>query len=258
MNKIQVNTRQFSLIIVSRRSVERAGTRMFSRGVDESGNVSNFVETEQIVLFKNEGSSLVQIRGSIPLHWSQLPDLRYKPPPVLSLSLPQHEAFSRHMHRLLPQYEAVVIVNLINHSGQEEVLKTKLQQVFHDVANGINNIHLESFDFHNETKHNRWDRLSILIESISRYIELFGYFSSSSEEYRYQRGVFRTNCIDSLDRSNVVQSLIAKNSLERQLQHFGVITVGQRIEDFPTFYHVYRNGMLIFFIKWNNLTNVYL
>lgn len=248
MNKIQVNTRQFMLIIVSRRSIDRAGTRMFSRGVDETGNVSNFVETEQMVLFKNEGSSLVQVRGSIPLHWSQLPDLRYKPPPTLSPSLPQHEAFGRHMHRLLSQYEAAVIINLINHTGQEEVLKTKLQQVFYDAANSINNIHLECFDFHNECRQNRWDRLSILIESISRYIDLFGYFSSSSEEYRYQRGVFRTNCIDSLDRTNVVQSLIAKNSLERQLQHFGVIAVGQRIEDFPTFYHTYQNGPFMHFL----------
>lgn len=33
-----------------------------------------------------------------------------------------------------------------------------------------------------------------------------------------QQGVFRTNCIDCLDRTNVVQSMLAQNSLEKQLQ----------------------------------------
>lgn len=32
-----------------------------------------------------------------------------------------------------------------------------------------------------------------------------------------QEGIFRTNCIDCLDRTNVVQSLIAKVVLQNQL-----------------------------------------
>ncbi len=33
-----------------------------------------------------------------------------------------------------------------------------------------------------------------------------------------QQGVFRTNCIDCLDRTNVVQGMLAKKSLLDQLQ----------------------------------------
>ena len=33
-----------------------------------------------------------------------------------------------------------------------------------------------------------------------------------------QKGVFRTNCIDCLDRTNVVHSMLAKKSLLTQLQ----------------------------------------
>ena len=33
-----------------------------------------------------------------------------------------------------------------------------------------------------------------------------------------QQGVFRTNCIDCLDRTNVVQSMLAQRSLQDQLQ----------------------------------------
>ena len=33
-----------------------------------------------------------------------------------------------------------------------------------------------------------------------------------------QQGIFRTNCIDCLDRTNVVQSMLARRSLQDQLQ----------------------------------------
>ena len=36
-----------------------------------------------------------------------------------------------------------------------------------------------------------------------------------------QQGVFRTNCIDCLDRTNVVQSMLARRSLQAQLQVWG-------------------------------------
>lgn len=51
--------------------------RYLKRGVNEKGRVANDVETEQIVIENApEGcptqiSSVVQIRGSIPLFWSQ-------------------------------------------------------------------------------------------------------------------------------------------------------------------------------------------
>ncbi|KAJ1967001.1 Phosphoinositide phosphatase sac1, partial [Dispira parvispora] len=45
----QVKEHAFSYMLISRRSRFRVGTRYFSRGADEFGNVSNFVETEQVV-----------------------------------------------------------------------------------------------------------------------------------------------------------------------------------------------------------------
>jgi hypothetical protein len=38
----------FDFVLVSRRSARRAGTRYLTRGVDESGSVANYVETEQV------------------------------------------------------------------------------------------------------------------------------------------------------------------------------------------------------------------
>jgi hypothetical protein len=49
------------------------------RGADSEGNVANFVETEQIVTHGDLRCSFVQVRGSIPIIWTQKPNLKYKP-----------------------------------------------------------------------------------------------------------------------------------------------------------------------------------
>ena len=46
-----------------------AGTRYLSRGLDDDGNVANFVETEQLLIYRDQVYSFVQIRGSVPLFW---------------------------------------------------------------------------------------------------------------------------------------------------------------------------------------------
>ena len=58
----------------------------------------------------------------------------------------------------------------------------------------------------------------------------------------FQTGVFRVNCIDCLDRTNVVQSMLARVVLETQLVKLGVIASGQGIRMHPDFLSIYRNG----------------
>ncbi len=76
-----------------------------------------------------------------------------------------------------------------------------------------------SFDFHKQCGNDKWDRLSILINRLANDQDSFGYFSASKygNPLSYQRGVFRINCIDCLDRTNVVQGLLAKRILHLQL-----------------------------------------
>ncbi|RWS27752.1 Phosphatidylinositide phosphatase SAC1-like protein, partial [Leptotrombidium deliense] len=231
---------KFSFTIISRRSATRAGTRMFSRGIDNEGNVSNFVETEQIIEYGNTRSSLVQIRGSIPLFWTQLPNLYYKPAPMLSPLNNHADALYKHIDNLICHYGKVVLINLVNHSGQEQPLENEFKQNVLNLNNAL--VRYESFDFHKECKKMRWDRLSILMNRINQEQIEFGYFLSSDDTVlSTQDGVFRTNCIDSLDRTNVVQSLIAKKSLDDQLRKFNVLAHGESIDDHHHFADVYRN-----------------
>lgn len=218
------------------------------RGLDNQGNPANYVETEQIIEFNNFRSSFVQIRGSIPLYWSQMPNIKYKPNPTLDGLQNQQEGFQKHIEHVIQSYGPVIMLNLINHTGQELVM----EKAFTDMVRRVNNnmVRYESFDFHHECRKMRWDRLSVLMDRIAREQDEYGYFLLSPERalVSQQEGVFRTNCIDSLDRTNVVQGLLAKRSLETQLQKLGVLPVGERIEDHRDFEFIYRNGMTRFVI----------
>lgn len=60
-----------SLAIISRLSWKRAGARFRTRGIDDDGQVANFVESEVILALGSVCLSYVQVRGSVPLFWQQ-------------------------------------------------------------------------------------------------------------------------------------------------------------------------------------------
>lgn len=77
-----IDGESYFLALVSRRSRYRAGTRYKRRGVDQDGNVANYVETEQVLSLRHHQLSFTQVRGSVPVFWSQ-PGYKYRPPPRL-------------------------------------------------------------------------------------------------------------------------------------------------------------------------------
>ena len=109
------------------------------------------------------------------------------------------------------------------------------------------NCHLFSryiaFDFHKECSKMRWHRLQILMDRLKNHIDVMSYFkmNRSKEALKQQNGVIRTNCIDCLDRTNVVQSLIARNVLEKQLYQFGIIGETNKVTDFTSFEFTFKN-----------------
>lgn len=111
-----------TLIIISRRSRFRAGTRYKRRGVDEGGKCANYVETEQILKYDSHILSFVQVRGSIPIYWSQSGH-SYRPPPVLERTPEESfDAFKEHFIKELSNYGSMSIVNLVETNGRESVL----------------------------------------------------------------------------------------------------------------------------------------
>ncbi|XP_015043580.2 phosphatidylinositide phosphatase SAC1 isoform X1 [Drosophila pseudoobscura] len=230
VNQVQINGQTFFWSIVTRRSVQRAGTRLFCRGIDDEGHVANFVETEQIVEFNGQHTSFVQTRGSMPFHWHQLPNLRYKPRPRLIPGKDHLAACATHFRDQVQLYGAQVAVNLVDQKGAEGELEATFQRLVRELANP--NVKYEAFDFHHECRKMRWDRLNILIDRLAHDTERFAFYHSFDDGrlVSTQTGVFRTNCIDCLDRTNVVQSMLARRSLTSVLQKLGVLHVGQPVE----------------------------
>jgi len=248
-----VRGRTFDLMLISRRSNKRAGTRYNVRGVNENGDVANFVETEQIVFYHHNICSIVQTRGSIPLIWNQFANIKYKPPIGLSneWSLMQNY-FNRHIQDQIMHYDKQYLLNLVNQHGSENLLAMAFGKAVEDFRGTVPNkreyLLYEAFDFHHHCGRNKWHNLNILMRQIELSQTEFGFFmmvpkmahhkitkgfecsTANSHVVMKQSGVFRTNCMDCLDRTNVVQSMIAKRSLQTQLRQLGILDASQTVE----------------------------
>jgi hypothetical protein len=89
----------------------------------------------------------------------------------------------------------------------------------------------------------QWHRLSILLGQLTEERDKQKYFlvDQNNDVIHLQAGVMRTNCMDSLDRTNVVQGLFAKTSLQEQLEWLGVLSRGEQLEQHASFELLYKN-----------------
>ncbi|KAG4080134.1 hypothetical protein HA402_008205 [Bradysia odoriphaga] len=221
MEQCVIGNECFTLALVSRRSRYRAGTRYKRRGVDENGNCANYVETEQILSFHQHQMSFTQIRGSVPVYWSQ-PGYKYRPPPRLDKDESETQlAFQKHFDQELSIYHNVYIINLVEQCGKEKV-------IFDAYGNHILKYNSEkllyvTFDFHEYCRGMRFENVSALIEALAPEAGAMGfYWKDSRGHICVQKSVFRVNCMDCLDRTNVVQTAIGKTVLESQLVKLGL------------------------------------
>jgi len=222
---------KFNILLISRRSRYRQGCRFTRRGIDEQGNVANFVETEQIILYPNgKITAHVQVRGSIPLQWSSPVSLKYEPKVFISEDLTRStELCSKHVNELLSCYSdnsgasGLIFINLIDSDIKKS--QGKLGVAFKQLIDGVRGrvlhpLHYIAYDFHKETKKTgKWNNLASLIMQANTEFQAQRYFcrQASGVVTSYQIGVIRINCMDNLDRTNVVQSLFARRSLITQL-----------------------------------------
>lgn len=116
------------------------------RGIDEDGNVANYVESEQILQFGDYQMAFTQIRGSVPVYWSQ-PGYKYRPPPKLDRD--EHEteiAFAKHFDSELERYKSICIINLVEQSGKEKIIFDAYGN--HVVKYNNDKLIYVTFDFH--------------------------------------------------------------------------------------------------------------
>ncbi|CAN0186604.1 unnamed protein product [Bubo scandiacus] len=212
----------FLVALISRRSRHRAGMRYKRRGVDKNGNVANYVETEQLIHVHNHTLSFIQTRGSVPVFWSQV-GYRYNPRPRLDKSENETvSCFRAHFEEQLKNYKKQVIINLVDQTGREKIIgDAYLKQVL--LYNNANLTYV-SFDFHEHCRGMKFENVQTLTDAIHDIIlDMKWCWVDQAGVICKQEGIFRVNCMDCLDRTNVVQAAIARVVMEQQLKKLGVM-----------------------------------
>uniref|UniRef100_A0A4W3IK78 Synaptojanin-1 n=1 Tax=Callorhinchus milii TaxID=7868 RepID=A0A4W3IK78_CALMI len=226
--------KQAKACLISRLSCERAGTRFNVRGTNDSGHVANFVETEQVIFLDDCVTSFIQIRGSIPLFWEQ-PGIQVGSHRVrfsrgFEANAP---AFDRHLRALKQQYGKQIIINLLGVKEGEHMLSKAFQSHLKASVHA-NDILMVNFDYHQQVKGVKSDKLSTLLKpKLKPFLEDCGFFyCDSNGVQRTQTGSIRTNCLDCLDRTNSVQTFIGLEMLPKQLESLGLAEKQQMVTRF--------------------------
>ena len=299
----RIKATSLTYTLITRRSRHRAGTRYFTRGIDDQGNVANFNETEQIVILNDDAGgiggfaggggmqngkvggsdgydvqvmSYVQTRGSVPVYWAEVNTLKYVPTLQVRSAETAVEAARRHFDEQIRIYGDNFLVNLVNQKGREDRVKQAYEQMVRLLVSSpresresdyvsdeklralepsrstqeYERLHYIYFDFHNETKGLKWHRAQVLLDQLTDGLVKGQYFRGVDmpadaqgrlETRNRQTAVVRTNCMDCLDRTNVIQTMVARFILTRQLQDIGVLRPGESADDDATFKDLFRN-----------------
>ncbi|KAB2040923.1 hypothetical protein ES319_D02G116000v1 [Gossypium barbadense] len=190
--RLSIFGRDFSVTLVSRRSRHFAGTRYLKRGVNDRGRVANDVETEQIILDEEAGSckgkmsSVVQMRGSIPLFWSQEAS-RFSPKPDIILQRydPTYQATKLHFEDLAKRYgNPIIVLNLIK-TVEKRPREMMLRREFAHAVGYLNAILSEEnqlkfihWDFHKFAKSKSANVLAVLGAVASEALDLTSFYYS--------------------------------------------------------------------------------
>uniref|UniRef100_A0A667Z4G2 FIG4 phosphoinositide 5-phosphatase n=1 Tax=Myripristis murdjan TaxID=586833 RepID=A0A667Z4G2_9TELE len=227
-SKLLIYGRPVHITLIARRSSRFAGTRFLKRGANCEGDVANEVETEQIIhdasvmsFTAGSYSSYVQVRGSVPLYWSQdISTMMPKPPIRLDQADPYAHVAALHFDQMLQRFGSpIIILNLVKKREKRKHEKILSEELYPAVTN-LNQflppdhcIDYIAWDMARYTKSklcNVLDRLGMIAENV---VKRTGFFT----------GVLRTNCVDCLDRTNTAQFMVGKCALAYQLYALGMI-----------------------------------
>lgn len=216
------SSRSDTISIISKQSWKRAGTRFNARGIDDDGNVANFVETEFIYnnASVNQVFSFTQIRGSVPAFWEQDSTLINPKITVTRSREAAQPSFDKHFTEVCEKYGVCHIINLLSKSKPLEVEISRRYLELLNYSLHRDELVYSHFDFHAETKPlnggfaGATKILSMLRDSIERF-GWYDYDSKAGEVVMRQSGVFRVNCLDCLDRTNLIEQVVCQTVVDQ-------------------------------------------
>ena len=132
--------------------------------------------------------------------------------------------FGIHFKQIVETYGPCQIINLLRYNTAREVrITTEYVRHVHEFSQS-SKLKFLNFDFHGFCGGDRYQALKVMIQKVDQEILNHGYLVENLLQKtveQVQRGVMRTNCLDSLDRTNVAQSKIAMVALQLQMNKLG-------------------------------------
>lgn len=189
------NIGKFTMSVMSLISSSKIGPRFYCRGLNDSGDVSFFVNTDTQVLCENKVIYKKSvIRGSLPLFWYQDKN------PLRSMTKYSREkdvsqiAFKKHFDVLNETYGNIFVINLLGSKDSESDLTKAYTELLEE-----NKIPYFNFDMNKHIGN---------FENLKKMV--FEKLSKLEKDY-----TFRVNCLDCMDRTNIAQYLINEYYLTR-------------------------------------------
>ena len=220
-HEIDGSTLYFTLI--SRRSQNHCGTRYNTRGINDDGHVANYCESEQIVIYKNNLLSFSQLRGSVPVFFQQI-GLRAATDITRNRNL-TIEAFSKHLAEMREDYPLIYFIDLLNQKKKGEALIIANFEKQIKFRKNNKTFRYYYFDMQNQCPRDDYSKIDYLMQCVETPINVFQFFSedlTTNEILKHQKGTTRTNCLDCLDRTNVIQTRISWLVLQKMLYYLNL------------------------------------
>lgn len=202
------------ICLISRVNCRRCGTRYLTRGLDDEGYVANSVETELLCFVNDQVLSHVITRGSIPIFWEQQGiQIGGHKIQVTRSKEATTSSFQRHINQMATKYRGpITSVSLVSKEQSEAVLGLEFRRHYVDLMQTTPHRLIE-FDFHALARAD-YMGLNDLLCQLAPFLQEQQCFVQKKEMVQSQMGVFRVNCVDCLDRTNVVQGMISERVLK--------------------------------------------
>lgn len=240
---------EVNYILISRKDVGNLSLQAFSSGYDGNGNISNTVETEQIIIIGQNVFSYLQLR-SPPLISSDYfqkisnPELNEEDVKKIESEILKKDLtrLKYHLDELNNNFRFIYITNLLNKDNPQEkktneILETHIKSLFQVYQNFKYNYvnfdrimttfkeNMEKLGQQNVAKKLINDPLEDFLSEpdLQSVLNIFKFFgvtidSLGSKNHFDQVGIMREICVDGLVRSNIIQMRICWIILEMQFK----------------------------------------
>ncbi|ODV93374.1 hypothetical protein PACTADRAFT_51972 [Pachysolen tannophilus NRRL Y-2460] len=214
------------LTIISKQSCRRKGSLYGPWGLDDDGNVANFMETECVLYFEKFCFAYTQVRGNIPVFWeleNQLLSTKVKF--SRSVDSTQH-AFNRHFETLIQQHGEIHILNALNKKSNQHELSNRYTEVLGKSSSIRDQVDYSHIEFSTDSLKNNYSTRSKLLYLLESSILRFGAYCYDVSKHIYigkQSGVFLVNTFDSLEKANTIQKIINKEAFGLSFKDMGIV-----------------------------------